>query len=220
MEYASTHGANMAPIGIALVEPQAEIIRLNGLKKSADRSPRPASQRRKRSQRRHGRRVIQRRVRAQPPRVTNRRSRSDPHASSRASTRTMAHRARRVPAAKSRPRPRQAATVATTVAMPSVETFAIPCDAGSSLDPANSGVEMRLPAARPSVSPENTVFVSLCFEGPDHYATAGGLGTRVAALTETLATQGYETHLIYVGDPGLPPVERRVDGQLHLKRWC
>jgi glycosyltransferase involved in cell wall biosynthesis len=122
--------------------------------------------------------------------------------------------------AKSQPRPRQAATVAAPIAAVSVDTSVVPGDAGSSPDHANSGVEMRLPVARPSVSPENTVFVSLCFEGPDHYATAGGLGTRVAALTETLATQGYETHLIYVGDPGLPPVERRVDGQLHLKRWC
>ena len=63
-------------------------------------------------------------------------------------------------------------------------------------------------APRPSggITPENTVFVSLCFEGPDVYATAGGLGTRVAEFTESLAQLGYETHLIFVGDPNKPAV--------------
>ena len=70
-----------------------------------------------------------------------------------------------------------------------------------------------------SISPENTVFVSLCFEGPDVYSTAGGLGTRVTALTETLADLGYDTHLIFVGDPNQPGSEQRVDGKLHLMRW-
>lgn len=146
MEYASTHGANMAPIGIALVEPQAEIIRLNGLKKSADRSPRPASQRRKREpepSRPAGNPAARPSATAarDKPAVTKRSTRQQPGVQAGDGT----PRARRAPAAKSRPRPRQAATVATPVAMPSVDASAIPCDAGSSLDPANSCVQMRLP---------------------------------------------------------------------------
>ncbi|HEU5227304.1 MAG TPA: hypothetical protein VFU49_05775, partial [Ktedonobacteraceae bacterium] len=70
-----------------------------------------------------------------------------------------------------------------------------------------------------AVSPENTLFVLLCFEGPDVYSTAGGLGTRVSELSEALAMQGYTTHLIFIGDPYKPAIERRVDGRLILKRW-
>jgi glycosyltransferase involved in cell wall biosynthesis len=70
-----------------------------------------------------------------------------------------------------------------------------------------------------AISPENTLFVLLCFEGPDVYSTAGGLGTRVTELSEALATQGYTTHLIFIGDPTKPAVETRIDGRLILKRW-
>jgi len=70
-----------------------------------------------------------------------------------------------------------------------------------------------------AISPDNTLFVLLCFEGPDIYSTAGGLGTRVTELSEALATQGYTTHLIFIGDPTKPAVETRVDGRLILKRW-
>ena len=70
-----------------------------------------------------------------------------------------------------------------------------------------------------AISPQNTLFVLLCFEGPDIYSTAGGLGTRVTELSEALATQGYTTHLIFIGDPTKPSVETRVDGRLILKRW-
>jgi glycosyltransferase involved in cell wall biosynthesis len=70
-----------------------------------------------------------------------------------------------------------------------------------------------------AITPENTIFVSLCFEGPDVYSTAGGLGTRVTELTETLAELGYTTHLIFVGDPTKPAVEERLNGKLILKRW-
>ncbi len=70
-----------------------------------------------------------------------------------------------------------------------------------------------------AISPANTIFVMLCFEGPDVYSTAGGLGTRVTELSEALATQGYTTHLIFIGDPYQPSVEMRVDGHLILKRW-
>ena len=86
------------------------------------------------------------------------------------------------------------------------------------------GVTVETAAPQPRVrhggiSPDNTVFVSLCFEGPDIYATAGGLGTRVTEFTESLASLGYETHLIFVGDPSLPSTEHRLDNKLHLKRW-
>jgi len=70
-----------------------------------------------------------------------------------------------------------------------------------------------------AISPENTMFVLLCFEGPDVYSTAGGLGTRVTELSEALAQQGYTTHLIFIGAPDKPNVETRVDGRLILKRW-
>jgi glycosyltransferase involved in cell wall biosynthesis len=70
-----------------------------------------------------------------------------------------------------------------------------------------------------AISPENTLFVLLCFEGPDVYSTAGGLGTRVTELSEALAKQGYTTHLIFIGDPYKPATELRVDGRLILKRW-
>jgi glycosyltransferase involved in cell wall biosynthesis len=70
-----------------------------------------------------------------------------------------------------------------------------------------------------AISPENTLFVLLCFEGPDVYSTAGGLGTRVTELSEALAVQGYTTHLIFIGDPYKPSVESRIDGRLILKRW-
>ncbi|HEX9038462.1 MAG TPA: hypothetical protein VF808_15880, partial [Ktedonobacterales bacterium] len=69
------------------------------------------------------------------------------------------------------------------------------------------------------ISPETAVFVSLCFEGPDVYSTAGGLGTRVAEFTEALASQGYQTHLIFVGDPNKPSVEDRAGGKLRIERW-
>lgn len=70
-----------------------------------------------------------------------------------------------------------------------------------------------------AISPENTLFVLLCFEGPDVYSTAGGLGTRVTELSEALALQGFVTHLIFIGDPNQPNIEQRVDGRLVLKRW-
>jgi glycosyltransferase involved in cell wall biosynthesis len=70
-----------------------------------------------------------------------------------------------------------------------------------------------------AISPKNTLFVILSFEGPDVYSTAGGLGTRVSELSEALATQGYTTHLIFIGDPTKPSTELRVDGRLILKRW-
>ena len=70
-----------------------------------------------------------------------------------------------------------------------------------------------------AITPENTQFVLLCFEGPDVYSTAGGLGTRVTELSEALAIQGYKTQLVFIGDPYKPATELRVDGRLTLQRW-
>ena len=58
----------------------------------------------------------------------------------------------------------------------------------------------------------------LAFEGPDAYAQAGGIASRVTGLTQALATAGFDTHVWFVGDAVLPGHERR--GRLHLHRWC
>ena len=73
---------------------------------------------------------------------------------------------------------------------------------------------------RKRITPRNTVFVLLSFEGPDGYATAGGLGVRVDNLAATLARKGYTTHLFFIGDPGRPGEELRENGKLVLHRWC
>lgn len=61
-------------------------------------------------------------------------------------------------------------------------------------------------------------FHILSFEGPDAYARAGGIATRVTGLACALAERGHDTHLWFVGDPDLPGHER--DGSLSLHRWC
>ncbi len=61
-------------------------------------------------------------------------------------------------------------------------------------------------------------FHILSFEGPDPYARAGGIASRIAGLAQTLANAGFETHLWFVGDPNLPGHE--IKGNLHLHRWC
>ncbi len=70
-----------------------------------------------------------------------------------------------------------------------------------------------------TLRPAGCVFVILCFEGPDRYALAGGLGSRVSGLTEALARAGATTHLYFVGDPGSASREERLDGRLVLHRW-
>ena len=60
-------------------------------------------------------------------------------------------------------------------------------------------------------------FHLLSFEGPDEYARAGGIASRITGLSEALAAAGFETHLWFVGDPHLPGHEAR--GQLRLHRW-
>jgi glycosyltransferase involved in cell wall biosynthesis len=61
-------------------------------------------------------------------------------------------------------------------------------------------------------------FHVLSFEGPDLYAQAGGIASRVTGLTQALVEAGYETHLWFVGAPDLPGHESRA--WLHLHRWC
>jgi glycosyltransferase involved in cell wall biosynthesis/ribosome-associated translation inhibitor RaiA len=61
-------------------------------------------------------------------------------------------------------------------------------------------------------------FHLLSFEGPDAYAYAGGLASRITGLVHALAEAGYETHLWFVGDPQLQGHET-ID-RLRLHRWC
>jgi glycosyltransferase involved in cell wall biosynthesis len=63
-----------------------------------------------------------------------------------------------------------------------------------------------------------TQFHILSFEGPDPYARAGGLGSRVSGLSAALAELGFATHLWFVGDPDAPGHE--TSGNLRLHRWC
>ena len=70
----------------------------------------------------------------------------------------------------------------------------------------------------PKLTPDTLDFVLLSFEGPDQYAMAGGLGVRMKELALELARQGFRTHLIFVGDPSLPPRESPADN-LTLHRW-
>ncbi|MEJ2748919.1 MAG: glycosyltransferase, partial [Anaerolineae bacterium] len=70
------------------------------------------------------------------------------------------------------------------------------------------------------LSPDLAVFCILSFEGPDCYSQAGGLGVRVTHLAEVLAQRGFETHLLFVGDPAAPGQEVLMNGRLTLHRWC
>jgi glycosyltransferase involved in cell wall biosynthesis len=70
-----------------------------------------------------------------------------------------------------------------------------------------------------SITPANSPFVLISFEGPDLYSQAGGLGVRMAGLARTLAEAGFETHLFFIGDPKLKGEEKQVDGKLVLHRW-
>jgi glycosyltransferase involved in cell wall biosynthesis len=71
--------------------------------------------------------------------------------------------------------------------------------------------------ALPRLTPETLGFILLSFEGPDQYAMAGGLGVRVKELSLELARQGFQTHLVFVGDPSLPGEESPV-ANLYLHR--
>lgn len=69
------------------------------------------------------------------------------------------------------------------------------------------------------LTPDNSVFILVSFEGPDLWSQAGGLGVRIAGLSRSLAEAGWETHLFFIGDPTLPGEERQLDGRLTLHRW-
>jgi glycosyltransferase involved in cell wall biosynthesis len=58
----------------------------------------------------------------------------------------------------------------------------------------------------------------LSFEGPDLYADAGGLASRIKGLSNALVNANFETHLWFVGDPHFPGYE--VSAGLYLHRWC
>jgi glycosyltransferase involved in cell wall biosynthesis len=73
---------------------------------------------------------------------------------------------------------------------------------------------------RTEINTENTIFVLLSFEGPDVYSQAGGLGVRITNLSQTLAKEGFETHLFFIGDPHLEGEEISCGGQMTLHRWC
>ena len=61
-------------------------------------------------------------------------------------------------------------------------------------------------------------FHLLAFDGPDDYARAGGIATRITGLVKALADDGFDTHLWFIGDPDRPGHEQ--DDQLSLHRWC
>ena len=61
-------------------------------------------------------------------------------------------------------------------------------------------------------------FHVLSFEGPDPYARAGGIASRVSGLVDALAGAGVKPHLWFVGDPEQPGHEQR--GGVMLHRWC
>ena len=63
-----------------------------------------------------------------------------------------------------------------------------------------------------------TRVVLLAFEGPDRYASIGGLGTRVSQLARALGEAGSLVDLIFVGDPAMQPVEQ-LTPNVTLRRW-
>jgi glycosyltransferase involved in cell wall biosynthesis len=70
------------------------------------------------------------------------------------------------------------------------------------------------------ISPDNTIFIVLSFEGPDIYSMAGGLGSRITNLNSTLVKMGFQVHHFFIGAPGMEGLETREDGRLLLHRWC
>jgi len=75
-------------------------------------------------------------------------------------------------------------------------------------------------AQHDEMTPENTEFAILSFEGPDLYSMAGGLGVRVTNLSQALADLGFTVHLFFVGDPRFPGEEPTCASRLILHRWC
>jgi glycosyltransferase involved in cell wall biosynthesis len=79
-------------------------------------------------------------------------------------------------------------------------------------DPEDGVVARGLPSLPPHVA-------ILSFEGPDRYASIGGLGTRVSALARALGEAGHAVELFFIGDPARKPVEAWSPG-VTLRRWC
>lgn len=73
---------------------------------------------------------------------------------------------------------------------------------------------------RPSITPENTTFVLLSFEGPGCYSSAGGLGVRITSLSRSLAGLGFAAHLFFIGDPTRREEDAFNGGKLRLHPWC
>jgi len=67
------------------------------------------------------------------------------------------------------------------------------------------------------INQENSIFVILSFEGPDIYSQAGGLGVRITNLAQTLAREGFNTHIFFIGDPNLKGEESAQGGKLVLQ---
>ncbi len=65
----------------------------------------------------------------------------------------------------------------------------------------------------------HAVAALLSFEGPDRYASVGGLGTRETSFARALGEAGIATTLFFVGDPTLAPTERFAKN-VTLERWC
>jgi len=64
--------------------------------------------------------------------------------------------------------------------------------------------------------PHRVAIVS--FEGPDRYASIGGLATRVTQLARALGAAGHDTQLFFIGDPNAEAVEAGDPG-VTLRRW-
>jgi len=58
----------------------------------------------------------------------------------------------------------------------------------------------------------------LSFEGPDRYASIGGLATRVTQLARALGAAGHDVQLFFLGDPNFEAVEASDPG-VTLRRW-
>jgi glycosyltransferase involved in cell wall biosynthesis len=63
------------------------------------------------------------------------------------------------------------------------------------------------------------IAVLLSFEGPDRYASVGGLGTRETSFARALGEADVATTLIFVGDPNMQSVETFAPN-VTLRRWC
>ena len=75
-----------------------------------------------------------------------------------------------------------------------------------------AAAESRVPAVE---LPHRVAILS--FEGPDRYASIGGLGTRVTQLANALGDIGCIVDVIFVGDPASQAVETK--GNVTLRRW-